>query len=138
MLSSEIILGIRKLKTEGYSIEKIAKLFECSKSTVSYYCRDLFENNQRIHKTEVAARKKIQQASKKKHPCGKCGKAINIKSTLCRECFLKNLRSRINYKRAEKNICLNSSNGAHYWIINSINYGKCKYCGEERQFRTMH
>jgi hypothetical protein len=32
--------------------------------------------------------------------------------------------------------CACSPSGAHHWLVGDKGVGKCKYCGEERQFAT--
>lgn len=109
-IAAETIYLIRQRKRDGLSITKIAKEFKLSTSTVSLYCRDLFNNPSRKYKTEEEARHKISlykserwhdgkrspsdlitnRPSKHKHlPCIKCGQLRKADSVtkLCYPCY---------------------------------------------------
>ncbi len=106
-LSNELIASIRKDKQSGLSLHKIVAKYKCSISTVSFYCRDIFENPHRKYKTEkevrIAVNNKERQRYKmfgkkdfpskhnnyhKTYLCPKCGnKLIRITSKLCSECY---------------------------------------------------
>lgn len=83
-LTTETINAIRRAKSEGASLSEISRIYRCSKSTASSYCRDLFSYPTRKYQTEADARKRTPRLT----PCLKCGKLIYAKKTgLCEDCY---------------------------------------------------
>ena len=90
--SSEVEL-IRDAKRKNYSLRDISQVFSVAKSTVSYYCRDLFDDPQRIYLTEKEAREVITLRTVGKdhnayHECIDCSRKIRNKHTHCLTCSL--------------------------------------------------
>ena len=114
-IAQHIIDQIRRAKRDGSSLKEVAARFHISKSTVSTYCRDLFQHPQRIYETEADTRARLYQRSKANkiryrqdgrsqswskfgsrstQPCRVCDHHIRRggKSGLCASCF--NVRDR--------------------------------------------
>lgn len=80
---------IRQAKINGYSLNEISKLYHIAKSTISLYCRDLYDDIRRQYPTEEDARQRISEQSKTNmhyKKCPNCGKRIRIYYTLCQKC----------------------------------------------------
>jgi len=92
-----------------------------------------------------------QHGKRKLYPCRNgCGNMITRNGSLCIQCYnkkrieLANIRAKERELRIKENIkrlppikveiCNASPNERHYWLINSDNFGVCKWCKEERQF----
>jgi hypothetical protein len=107
---------IRQRKTEGKSLTEIATECNCTKSTVSLYCRNLFDNPRRKYKTEQEARQAILTLRRGKPrkrypvdnhqiyldsqlPCTKCGKPRqrHSKTGLCIICLRQQRRENANH-----------------------------------------
>ena len=95
-LNPELVRLIREAKARGDSLLDIAKKHGVSKSTVSLYCRDLFEHPKRIYLTERACRQNLvvrqrshPRSPDKRVPCKGCGASIRAdgKTQLCIKCF---------------------------------------------------
>lgn len=84
---------MRKAKKDGYSLREISNVFSVAKSTVSYYCRDLFWHPNRLYETEEDAREAIilrgiGKDHNKYKPCIDCGMPIRNSNTRCLKCNL--------------------------------------------------
>ena len=84
---------IRNAKRENYSLREISQAFDVAKSTASYYCRDLFDDPQRVYQTEEEAREVIALSGVGKdhnayHSCVDCGRTVRNKHTRCLVCNL--------------------------------------------------
>lgn len=182
-----VVEQMRRMKGEEHqSVKQIAKTLHCAPSTVSTYCRDLYENSQRQYPTEQALRqamlehqgrerKKPEYKMKREHyyatqaarrrketnprtsTCMDCKKTISLASTRCKSCESKHrdkvkkqtiirkpqrpavkVKSLFKIPTLDKALaaamCGNSPTERHHWLIEGLNHGICKYCGEERQF----
>ena len=155
---------IRNDKTAGKSLSDIAAKYNCSKSTVSYYCRDIFDHPNRQYQTEKDVRQRLHETRKVRNhghklvPCTKCQKPIRVnKSGLCFDCYyfkrakLGNVKQvqeeqvksdkRVYYsEKLSKNyhptLCQKSPSGYHRWIIDGSNLGTCFYCSAKEQMMT--
>jgi len=109
-LSETTIEQIRNGKRDGSSLNDLAQEFGCSKSTVSYYCRDIFSHPSRQYQTlddvrySYNERKKARWKSGKRcpsdfksypsthrqrtlYPCRICGNLIRRRDSLCIACY---------------------------------------------------
>jgi hypothetical protein len=92
MLETTIVNRIREAKKQGHSLLEIANKYGVAKSTVSLYCRDLFNNSQRVYPTKEIATKAI--GYKHSQPCERCGKPASNNHAMCSPC-------RLDYRRTE-------------------------------------
>jgi len=88
-----LIKDIREAKLRGYSLREIAEAYQVAKSTASLYCRDLYDDPQRIYQTEEEAREIIALRGLGKdhnvyHLCIDCGKTIRNTPIRCLHCNL--------------------------------------------------
>ena len=160
-IRSEIIEQMRFFKRQGLSLKAIAKELHIGKTTVSYYCRDLYQHKKRVFKTETEARDRITHTLK---PCPDCCNPIRKDNYTCRPCYIKRLKVRgfkreiVKQKRVDiviesavrkeavvpsawkkllvVNVCPdNHTVKAHHYILDSQNRGVCKHCGATKEFR---
>jgi len=129
-ISQSTITQIRKAKTEGYSLNDIAKSYNVAKSTASLYCRDLFDDPRRIYQTEEDARTIMAlHQTHTYYPCPNCGKIIRKDRKLCKSCD--NLR-----RQFGNPICRFCGNIAHkdgfarHSRNNSRRAYSCDHCGK--------
>ena len=86
-ISNTTVNLIRQAKIKGYSLNDIAKWFCISKSTVSLYCRDLYDDPRRIYQTQEEARAMgFLHSTIIFYPCPECGKQIRKERKLCKNC----------------------------------------------------
>lgn len=80
------VKAIRSDKQDGLSLKEIAIKYSISKTTASYYCRDLFTHPSRIYQT---TRDVILRRShlKKRYICSTCGKPTKSKNKMCAVCY---------------------------------------------------
>ena len=86
MIDATIIEAMRRDKHSGLSLLQLSLKYKVAKSTASLYCRDLYNNPQRIYKTGKDARQRIV-ANRKRYPCIKCGTLCKREGGLCAKCF---------------------------------------------------
>ena len=154
-LDSEVVREIKERKGMGESLNALAKRFDCAKSTVSLYCRDLFSYRGRKYSSEAEARKSLD----KKVPCPRCGQAMKAESKLCQGCYRlegakkalererrslrppprppKALRPLRRFKPVVINPCSIAPDTHHHWILDSLDVGRCKWCGETKDFHLI-
>ena len=125
-LDRNTIDNIREGKRDGRSLKDLAQEFGCTKSTVSYYCRDLFTHPMRKYQTLEDVRKSHNESKKaryatgkrcpsdfknypsrhairKMYPCVSCGKPMSRKGSLCINCYTEKLKERkISYENKKK------------------------------------
>lgn len=113
---------MRLMKSQKMSIKKIAAILKCSPSTVSAYCRDLYDASNRIYKTEEDYRRHIRDNNKtpdaiekkrlwnQTHKYGRhytktcldCPRKIRSNATRCKDCHTKYIHAiALNKKRVE-------------------------------------
>lgn len=88
-LTEKEISLIRSLKSSGLSLKYIAAKVGCSRSTVSIYTRDLFDDPQRIYKTREEFIQSRGKLASTKGACSDCGKLVKITSERCKKCYQK-------------------------------------------------
>jgi len=77
---------IRKEKADGASLKTLAEKYHLAKSTISLYCRDVFDHPLRKYSTEKEAREAIR--SKKLHKCANPS-CNNLTTKIhCLSCYL--------------------------------------------------
>lgn len=111
-LPEATVSEIRRLKHAGASLRELAVQFGCAKSTVSLYCRDLFEYPRRKYHSEKEARQlpilNRRGKPRKRYPsdsaehrrlhrrryghkpiykCANCGSPVWRKGSLCIICY---------------------------------------------------
>lgn len=84
-IANEIIKSIRIDKQNGSSLKTISSKYGIAKSTVSYYCRDLYTYRTRKYQTEEEARNHTN--SSKRHICRNCGSPCKKEGGLCLKCY---------------------------------------------------
>ncbi len=82
------ITAIRNGKQAGQSLGQLSEQYHIAKSTVSYYCRDLFSHPRRKYQTELEVRKRVTEQAKR-FTCRNCGSPIKSKNGLCGTCYQK-------------------------------------------------
>ena len=90
-LSPELIRLIRVAKSSGRSLTDISRQYHVARSTISIYCRDLYDDPQRKYETEAEFRHNLVLKGKGKnhnkyHPCIDCGAKIRNNRTRCYSC----------------------------------------------------
>lgn len=177
-ISAEKVAAMRQMKKEDFSLQDIAQKYHVAKSTVSIYCRDLFDHPKRIYQTEEEIRDVIFKRGIGKnhdayHKCA-CGVKIRRDHQRCLTCRKKYEKEsgtldrffqggvahrfkagdgrkrgatrtvkpskpkefRFKHPIGEAEVCELSPSKSHYWIINAVNVGICKYCGKGKQFQA--
>lgn len=87
-IPQDTIDAIRKGKQAGESLRTLADRFEISKTSVSYYCRDVFASQHRKYLTEEELRQCGYHRSLR--PCRECGTPTRGRVTgLCMKCYAK-------------------------------------------------
>ena len=76
---------IKKEKADGTSLKTLAEKYHLAKSTVSLYCRDVFDHPLRKYSTEKEAREAIR--SKKLHKCANPSCNNLTTKTHCLSCY---------------------------------------------------
>jgi hypothetical protein len=83
-IDNEIVSKIRDMKAKGQSLLFISRELKIAKSTVSLYCRDMFEHPKRRYPTRAIALKAIKQSVKK---CPTCDTIIRKCRPMCKKCL---------------------------------------------------
>jgi len=84
------IAAMRQMKEEGFSLGDIALKLHVAKSTVSIYCRDIFDHPKRIYQTEqeirdVVFKRGVGKNHEAFHRCA-CGAKIRRQHKRCLSC----------------------------------------------------
>ena len=77
---------IRKEKADGASLKTLAEKYHLAKSTISLYCRDVFDHPLRKYSSEKEAREAIRM--KKLHKCANPSCNNLTTKTHCLSCYL--------------------------------------------------
>ncbi len=86
------VTEMRRLIIRGYNLREISAITSRPKSTISLYCRDLYEHPQRKFKTEQEARQRIVERARghrvyQRHPCPICHAMMATNSRCCIRCY---------------------------------------------------
>ncbi len=87
-INNTVVTSIRTDKQQGLSLNQLSVKYHISKSTASYYCRDLFTHPKRQYLTEHDARHRVT-LNAKRYKCRQCGTPIKRQGGLCVTCYKK-------------------------------------------------